>query len=309
MKGPLGAIVWLIAVLLIAFGAAGLVGAVDPVGEGDTDPALTATGDARLTPLLDAAEAELAIVATDVGALSTAARRALASLSGTDLEEVQAAVTEGDALTEDIRTRSAAVARDLATMPIVGTPTAEVELSGAVRERHARLSEAATATDGLAPAWSRLTASSLAASRLSSVLEAHVAAVATAAEHGRDADYDTALESLDAADEAIAAARELRDLLAPTVEVTTLDEWLDRSEAYDVALRDLYTALGDVGGRVTGAVREAVAAEEAARARLPPDARGMVLIMADIGRGGMNGAVIAIEEARGQLGDALDPQP
>jgi hypothetical protein len=301
MKGPLGAIVWLIAVLLIAFGAAGLVGAVDPVGEGDTDPALTATGDAQLTPLLDAAEAELAIVATDVGAL--------ASLSGTDLEEVQAAVTEGDALTEDIRTRSAAVARDLATMPIVGTPTAEVELSGAVRERHARLSEAATATDGLAPAWSRLTASSLAASRLSSVLEAHVAAVATAAEHGRDADYDTALESLDAADEAIAAARELRDLLAPTVEVTTLDEWLDRSEAYDVALRDLYTALGDVGGRVTGAVREAVAAEEAARARLPPDARGMVLIMADIGRGGMNGAVIAIEEARGQLGDALDPQP
>jgi len=309
VKGLLGAIVWLVAVLLIAFGAAGLVGAVDPVGEGDTDPALTATGDARLTPLLDAAEAELAIVATDVGALSTAARRALASLSGTDLEEVQAAVTEGDALTEAIRTRTAAVARDLAAMPIIGTATAEVELSAEVRERHARLTEAAGATDGLVPAWSRLTASSLAASRLSSVLEAHVAAVTTAAEHGRDADYDTALESLDKADEAIAAARELRDLLAPTVEVSTLDEWLDRSEAYDVALRDLYTALRDVGGRVTGSVREAVAAEEAARARLPPDARGMVLIMADIGRGGMNGAVIAIEEARGRLADALDEQP
>jgi hypothetical protein len=65
--------------------------------------------------------------------------------------------------------------------------------------------------------------------------------------------------------------------------------------------------LRDVGGRVTGSVREAVAAEEAARARLPPDARGMVLIMADIGRGGMNGAVIAIEEARGRLADALEP--
>jgi hypothetical protein len=309
MRGILAAAVWLIAVLLIAFGAAGLVGAVDPVGEGDTDPALTAAGDARLTPLLDAAEADLADVATDVGALSTAARGALASLSGSDLDEVEAAVAEGDGLIEDIRARTGSVARDLATMPIVGTPTAEVDLSAEVRLRHARLTQAATATDGLPPAWSRLTASSLAASRLSAVLEAHVAAVAAAAERGRDADYDAALESLDAADEAIAGARELRDLLAPTVEVTTLDEWLDRSEAYDVALRDLYTALRDVGGRVTGSVREAVAAEEAARARLPPDARGMVLIMADIGRGGMNGAVIAIEEARGRLADALDEQP
>jgi hypothetical protein len=33
----------------------------------------------------------------------------------------------------------------------------------------------------------------------------------------------------------------------------------------------------------------------------------MVLIMADIGRGGMNEAVIAIEEARGQLAEALEP--
>jgi hypothetical protein len=31
----------------------------------------------------------------------------------------------------------------------------------------------------------------------------------------------------------------------------------------------------------------------------------MVLIMADIGRGGMNGAVIAIEEARGRLIEVL----
>ena len=152
-------------------------------------------------------------------------------------------------------------------------------------------------------------ASSLAASRLSAELEAHVDAVATAAEHGRDAAYEAALAALDDADAAIAGARELRDLLADTVEVTTLDEWLDRSEAYDVALRALYTALDDVGGRVTTAVREAIAAEEAARARLPPDARGLVVIMADIGRGGMNGAVIAIEEARGRLAEVLVEGP
>ena len=50
--------------------------------------------------------------------------------------------------------------------------------------------------------------------------------------------------------------------------------------------------------------------ERKAKDRLPPDTRGLVLIMAEIGRGGMNGAVIAIEEARGQLSAAvLEPAP
>ncbi len=305
MRGLLAAIAWLLAVVLIALGAAGLVSVMDPPRAGGTDPALTAAGDARLTPLLDAAEAELTAEASDVGDLAAAARQALGSLTGTDLDAVAAAVAQGDLLVATIRTRAAGVAADLGAMPIVGTPTAAIELSGAVRTRHARLVTAATAVAGLDAAWSRLTASSLAASRLSSVLTAHVDAAATAAEHGRAADYAGALEALDRADQAIAGARELRDLLAATVDVSTLDEWLDRSEAYDTALRNLYEVLRDVGGRVTTEVRDAIAAEEAARSRLPPDARGMIVIMAEIGRGGMSGAVIAIEEARGRLSGIL----
>jgi hypothetical protein len=59
---------------------------------------------------------------------------------------------------------------------------------------------------------------------------------------------------------------------------------------------------------VTGAVRKAFAAEKAARERLPGDTRGLVVIMAEIGRGGMNQAVISIEEARGELDAALELQ-
>ena len=62
----------------------------------------------------------------------------------------------------------------------------------------------------------------------------------------------------------------------------------------------LYTEISKVGKKVTAATQAAVKAEAAARARLPPDTRGLVIIMSEIGRGGMNGAVIAIEEARGQ---------
>lgn len=305
MRGVMAAVAWLLAVVLIALGAAGLVDIMDPPRAGGTDPALTAAGDARLTPLLDAAEAELAAEASDVGDLATAARRALGSLTSADLDAVAAAVGDGDLLVAAIRTRAAAVAADLRAMPIVGTPTASIELSDAVRARHARLVSAASAVAGLDAAWSRLTASSLAASRSAIVLTAQVDAVATAAELGRGARYAEALDALDVADQSIAAARELRELLAATVDVSTLDEWLDRSEAYDAALRNLYEVLLDVGGRVTSEVRDAIAAEEAARARLPPDARGLVVIMSEIGRGGMNGAVIAIEEARGNLAEIL----
>jgi len=56
---------------------------------------------------------------------------------------------------------------------------------------------------------------------------------------------------------------------------------------------------------VTKDVRAAIDAERAAKDRLPPDSRGLIVIMSEIGRGGMNSAVIAIEEARGRLSEAL----
>jgi stage V sporulation protein SpoVS len=61
-----------------------------------------------------------------------------------------------------------------------------------------------------------------------------------------------------------------------------------------------------VGKTVTEATRQAVKAEAAARARLPADGRGLVVIMAEIGRGGMNQAIIEIEQTRTLLGDAIE---
>jgi len=190
-------------------------------------------------------------------------------------------------------------------VPIVGTDAAAYELSPAVRDRHGRLVEGLAATGGIEAAWTRLTIGSLSASRLSGLLAAHDEAVVDAAERGRAADYPGALQALDGADTAIAQARTMRNQLAATVDVTTLDAWLDRSEAYDKALRGLYVAVRKSGGMLTDEVRAAKRAEEAAKARLPPDTRALVLIMSEIGRGGMNAAAIAVEQARGDLDEAL----
>jgi hypothetical protein len=307
MRRAAGVVGWLLAVVAIALGAAGLVTAIDAApGEGGR-PELTAAGDAEVTVALDAAQAELEALAADVEALGTQARGALAGLTANDRDTVAAAIAEGDGLVARIDARSLAVGLALGDVPLLDTPAAAYQVSQGVRERRDRLLEALEATIGLEDDWARLTTGSVTASRMSELLAAHDEAVLAAAALGRQGKYDEAIATLGGADTAIADARALRDRLARTVDVTTLDAWLDRNAAYDTALRGLYRALRDVGGRVTQDVRDAVKAERAAKERLPPDSRAMVLIMADIGRGGMNEAVIGIEEARGRLAEALEP--
>jgi hypothetical protein len=87
--------------------------------------------------------------------------------------------------------------------------------------------------------------------------------------------------------------------------VSTLNQWLDLNEAYDKSLRNLYQALTDSKGLVNAKVTAAFAAEKAALAALPADTKGLVVILAEIGRGGLNQAVITIEEARGDLEAAV----
>jgi hypothetical protein len=192
-------------------------------------------------------------------------------------------------------------------VPIVGTDEAAYALSSGARDRYQNDLDALAATDDLTGAWTRLTVASLSATQLSSILSAHDTAVATAAVRGRAADYTGGLRHLDDADAAITQARALRDKLTKTVDVSTLDQWLGRSAAYDTALRKLYEALQASGGKVNDDVRAAARIEEAAKARLPPDTRSLSLIMAEIGQGGMTDAAAAIDQAASDIDEALAP--
>ncbi len=307
LDGLLAALGWLGLVVVIALGAAGIVAAMDAPPTAIARPELTGGGDAQVTPALDAVEAQLKSLASDVDDLGTQARGALAALTGNKLDTVDAAVAAGDKLVTAILARSAAIGTQLQAVPLLDTPTGAYQVSAQVRARRDRLAGALDATVGLQEAWTRLTVGSVAATRMSGLLAAHDDAVLTAAALGRQARYDGAIKALVGAEAAIADAQTLRDRLAATVDVSTIDAWLGRNADYDVALKRLYRALRDVGGRVTNDVRDAIAAEKAAKNRLPPDTRGLVLIMSDIGRGGMNDAVIAIEEAKGRLTEALQP--
>lgn len=299
------AVGWLAAAGLIALGAAGIVAGMEGPASDPLRSGRTVADDARVVAALEPIEAELRAIGDAVDRLGQQSRGALAALSGNDPTAAETAITTGTGLLADIEARIEAVRGGLTNVPLSGDPSALYRLSPDVQARAARAADALAATDGLDADWTRLTAGSLNAIRLSRLLGDHDEAVVAAAAKGRDADYDAALSTLDDADRAIAAARTIRNQLAATVEVTTLDAWLDRSERYDRALRRLYEAVRAAKGTLTPAVREAIKAEEAAKARLPPDTRALVLIMADIGRGRMNDAAIAIEQAYTDLLDAL----
>jgi len=307
LRGILGAAAWLALVIAIAMGAAGLVSGADHQPGTAARPELTFSRDAEVDAALDAATRDLETLVDQVAALGVQARGALAALNGTDTATAETAIAEGNLLLDAMVAQTFAVRGRLATgIPYVARTDAGLLISDARRARHAALVAALDATDGLQGAWVRLTSGSVAAIQLSTLLGLHDEQVTDAAAFGRAARYADAIERLDDADATILEARALRTQLANTVDVTVLDTWLDRNADYDVALRNLYVAYSRVGNRVTDELRDALEAEETARRALPSDTRGMVVIMAEIGRGGMTGAVIAIEQARGRLTSAIE---
>jgi hypothetical protein len=297
-------LVWLVLATLIAFGGAGIVGAMDHVPGSAGRPELTWAGDQAAMPAVDAATGQLEQLAASVDTLGSTARQALAQVVSGDLQSLPGTIAAGTIHLSEVEAGSAALRASLAAVPGTGQG-AELRLSATLRRRLDELATAPDVTVGLAADWAAFAGRATDAASLTGLLTRHDQQTAEAAKAGGAAHYRDALDLLDESDAIIAKARALRDRLAPTTDTGTLTTWLDRNAAYDMALRALYQALLDSKGRVTTAVREAFAAEQAARALLPPDTRGIVVIMSDVAQGGLNQAVISIEQARGTLNAAL----
>lgn len=299
------AVAWLAVVALLSLGAAGIVGAMAHQPGTPSRAELTYLGDRAIAPGLASAEDSLQKLSDEVAALGELGRTALGALVGSDLETLDATVGEGEQLAFTIQTHTTQLRTELETLPGIG-PQAEILLSPEVRRRHALALTAVEKTGGIALAWTKVGAGALSAIRVTTLLLDHDRMTGDAAAAGSATKYKTAIAKLTQSDALITRARSLRDSLAATgIDVSTLTQWLDLNAAYDAALRRLYQGFIDSKGRITDEIREAFAGEKAARARLPADTKGLIVILAEIGRGGLNEAVIGIEEARGDLEAAL----
>ena len=299
---------WLALAALVALGGAGIVGSMDHLPGTLGRPELTWSGDQAAEPALVAATSELEQLAEDVETLGTSARLALAQVIAGSLDGLNGTIADGTLQLAAVTGQAGALEAVLATVPGVGEGEAAFRLSPGVRQRWDELGKTRGVTDGLEADWVAFTGRAVDAARLTGLLADHDTQTAAAAREGSAAHYAEALAELDRSDAIVAEARAVRDRLAPTTDVTTLTTWLDRNADYDGALRTLYQSLLDAKGRVTAAVRRAFTAEQKARERLPGDTRGLVVIMAEVAQGGLNQAVISIEEARGELFAALQVQ-
>jgi hypothetical protein len=298
-------VTWFVCAVLLAFGAGGIVSGMAHQPATPARAELTWAGDQRIGPELVGAATDLDKLTEDVDGLGNLGTRALVAVNGGDTDRIRAAISDGEKLLGTIETETQALRTRLAAIQGVGAG-AELRLGGLPLRRYETLTGALDATDGLRNSWGRLTAGSLAALQLQTSLADHDTSTAAAARLGTAGKYADALTQLDRSDASIAAARAQREQMSASMDVTILTDWVDRNADYDVALRRLYTALRSSNGKATPAVSKAYAAELAARERLPHDTRGLIIIMAEVARNGLNEAVIDIEHAKGRLRSALD---
>jgi hypothetical protein len=312
LEGVVFTFLWPVVAILVALGMAGLVGLLDHSPGGPDRPELTWAGDQAIRPKLDAAAADLSGIADDVQHLGLLGRGSLAALTARDFEVLDRAIADGTPVATGIRDGGEALRARLLALP-VSDPDARLRLSNATIDRYMRLLAAVDGTNGLAASWARLVQGSLGAGRLAGLLDGHDEGILAAIDAGVKGDWTTALERIDAAAALLVQADALRVQLQNTTDVSTLMEWLRRNGEYDVALRNLYVVSAKSPTKVTPEIRDALAAEKAARDALPRDTANLGIILAEIARGGLNQAVIGIEEARAQLDAALptveEPSP
>jgi len=297
---------WLLLAVVIAVGIAGIVAAGNRLPGTEGRPELTWAADRAANTQLEASTTALSTLAADVDKLGEIGRLALTAVTDRDLPRLSDAISDGTTFLTTVALDTAAYRDALGRVPGIG-PTDELTLSPAVRDRYDQLVGTVQLADGLSGQWRKFTSGAASATRLVELLGVQDTEAAAAAKEGSAARYAAALAHLDKADAAMAEAKALRDRLKNAADVQTLDRWLERNETWDNALRALYSALDASGGNVNDQVRAAFAKERAAFARLPSDTKPLIIIMNDIAQGGLNQAVIAIEEARGGLEEALTP--
>ena len=296
-------VLWGVLLAVLAASAAGLAGIAWHAPGSPSRAELTAAGDAALGARLDAATADLEQIAADVEQLAVEAKTALEDVSSADPERLDATLSRGDALAASIETRSASLRAATADLP--GTePDAPMRYSNAVLVRRSATLAAIEASAGLAGNWQTVAARARDTARLTALITEHDTTVVNGIQHGLNGKFKNAVDTID---EALVVMDDIKALRARLVadDDTILDEWIQRTGNYDLALQHLYGALVKSKGRVTVEVQSARREERDAFEQLPPDRRTILVIIGEVARSGLIQAVVAIDEAHGRLDEAL----
>lgn len=293
------AVVWIVAALAISIGAAGVVqGAAHPPGDASR-PELTSRADAYMAPRIQDFRTGVVTLQQQVAQLSQQGRTALVDLRARDEAGLSAALDAGDQLVVEIEGYASQLSTALRALPYGPT---SVEIGQATRQRLETLQSAFHDVVPIASDWSIVSSQAVPAMQLLDLLTAHDQQTFAAAKLGGAGKYAQALTALKTPLATLDQAQAIRDSLARAgTDTTTIDAWVGADRAYDLALQKVYTLLEASKGRVTASLRTAITALDTAKAGLPKDTQGLVVIVGDIASSGLTQALVDIDQARGSL--------
>ncbi len=297
-------VVWTVLFAVLAAGGAGLLGQAWHAPGSPVRAELTYAGDAALDARLDVATQQLTSIAADVEKLATEARIALQEVASSDPTRLREALQRGGQAAATIEAETVALRSSLAGLA-GGDAAAVIEYSNDTLVRRSAVFSATEAASSLAGHWRQVAAHATEVANLTGLFARHDAAVLEAAARGRRSNWAQAVAILDEALLTVADVQTLRVRLIAGSDGTVLDEWIDRNADHDAALRAVYAALEASGGIVTDEVQARRRDQEKALARLPPDRRTIIVIVAEVTRNGLTQAVVAIDDAHGRIDEAV----
>ena len=295
---------WTALLVVIALAGAGLAVAADRPHNPNSRPELTWRADRAAQPWISALVSELEIVDAHALQLSRHGRDVLGRLTALDVEGMNTALAAGDPV-------SAEVTVELGRLAILsGQAEPAVEewrLGPSTRARFDQLGVAAASAQQLTASWQEVGAHSRRVGGLIDSLFRHDGLVFRATTAGRNANWDDALLLLEQAKGPLGEATEIRNGLATRLNTDTLDDLLDRYRSYDAALTAMYAYIRDTGlrdGPDFDVLEQDVATAQEA---LPPNSSAMRVIVAEAAGPPLTDALVAIEAARGEILEALEP--
>jgi hypothetical protein len=300
-------IVWLVVLLVISIAGAGLILSVDHAPTEEGRPELTARGHTIVTPRLAAIDLDAQQLATAGDAIAAAGRETLTRLRALDTARTQTALDAGDAAVTDA---SGALDRIVTARATLLDGTALTGLPASDRIRIGTIDAAIAAAGELTGYWQQVGIAASGPLELLQVLDAHDTKVVAATDSGRAGAWADALAALDDAQGLLQQAHAVRETVHTAgLDVSTLDDLLDRLDTYDAALVDLYTSLDASKGQTTADSRAALDRVNAAQESLPTDQSAMVVIISDLAGPTITPVLLSIESARGALESAIEAEP
>jgi hypothetical protein len=290
--------------VLVALGGAGLAVAADRFQTSAGRPELTWADDRAAAPYIAAIDSDLQSLAGPANGLAKAGRDTLANLQSQDLVAVDGALGAGAAAADEI---GAALSNLDAHHTDADAHITRWRLGADTADQLAAADAAVSAVDALPAAWTEIATRAKAVSALIGDLQDHDAAVFRATTDGRNSDWTSSFTDLGNAHDAVSAAHVDSGQVGAGARVDTLDQLLDRYDAYDAALTVLYGYLA-AGGVQSGTTFESLNGKVlAAQSVLPTNSGVFSIIVSEATGSSIADALATIGQGRGAIDAALQP--